>query len=149
MGYLFRAQAPFQIGETVNTEKRIPGIDSWIRINPADSEDVKRAQALSYDEDWLQVADALESTNYRVVVFLKNGHTVVLPEDLFELLFLSDDDKDVEPAKADADSERASYERAHLRLEILRTVLPRVQETDPQKIAADLDAWMFTNRDPA
>lgn len=140
----------------MNTEKKIHGIDSWIRVNPADSEDVKRAQALAYDEDWLQVADALESTNYRVVVFLKNGHTVVLPEELFELLFLSDDDEDGESAKADADPDRASYERARFRLELLQTVLLRVQGTDPQaiskdvlKIAADLDAWMFADRDQA
>lgn len=81
------------------TERTIPDIRSWTRVNPKDQDDVERALAMVPDEERISVADALGAFDERMVVFLQDEEVRILPEPYFEKEYLSGDETPAEDAK--------------------------------------------------
>lgn len=77
-------------------EQQIPGIQSWIRVNPRNEEDVRNAVEMVPDEDRAFVGETMmshaELSNTRLVVFIKDELTHILSENVFEAMYLSPDE---------------------------------------------------------
>ena len=76
----------------MDDNKKIPGIDSWIRINAYDEEDLRRLRDFAYPEDLADVERYLVHLRSeklsRFVVLNHDPHTGIVPERVFEQTYL-------------------------------------------------------------
>ena len=77
----------------MDDNKKIPGIDSWIRINAYDEEDLRRLRDFVYPEDLADVERYLVHLRSeklsRFVVLNRDQHTYTAPEHVFEQMYLN------------------------------------------------------------
>ena len=76
----------------MDDNKKIPGIDSWIRINAYDKGDLRRFRDFAYPEDLADVERNLVHLRSeklsRFVVLNHDPHTGIVPERVFEQTYL-------------------------------------------------------------
>ena len=133
----------------MDDNKKIPGIDSWIRINAYDEEDLRRLRDFAYPEDLADVERYLVHLRSeklsRFVVLNHDPHTGIVPERVFEQTYLGPeegfDDLVLNRLGSNAfevftRSESTSTERAQNRIHILGIV-----QGDLSKARA-ADAWI-------
>lgn len=122
----------------MDDNKKIPGIDSWIRINAYDKEDLRRLRDFAYPEDLAYVARSLVHLRSeklsRFVVLNHDPHTSIIPERAFEQTYLGPEEGGGVPPVENGES--TSTERAQNRIHILG-----IMQGDLSKARA-ADAWI-------
>lgn len=119
----------------------IPGVQSWIRVNPQNPDDIENALAMVPDEDRISVAMLLDQHQQfgdaRLVVFVRDEKSHILSEVSFEAMYLNpeigiDEDAPVENGEISlfelgSDGERTTLAQWATRI-IPGVDLPSLQE---------------------